>query len=130
MFGKKKIEGVPVQHYEGLSDFPQDYPCRIEMKESVFEIRRKSPEITVTLPINRIKMFQAMEEKNFMLKYHSQAVTTTKTKNIQKYYLVVNFIAQDDTDKFIAFWGTALEYQYFLDLQYKSTLSTPTSYTL
>ena len=57
MFGKKKESGTPVMHYEGIEGFATDYPCRIEVKGDVFEIRRIKPETTVTLPMNRIKSF-------------------------------------------------------------------------
>lgn len=63
MFGKKKESGTPVMHYEGIEGFATDYPCRIEVKGDVFEIRRIKPETTVTLPMNRIKSFSALEEK-------------------------------------------------------------------
>lgn len=101
MFGKKKESGTPVMHYEGIEGFATDYPCRIEVKGDVFEIRRIKPETTVTLPMNRIKSFSALEEKNFMQKYHGTARTTGKS-GINKYYLVVEY------DKgMLAFWGTA-----------------------
>lgn len=80
MFGKKKESGIPVGHYEGIEGFATDYPCRIEVKGDVFEIRRIKPETTVTLPMNRIKSFSAMEEEKFMLKYHGQAKNTSKLK--------------------------------------------------
>lgn len=112
MFGKKKSKVISVMHYEGIDSFASDYPCTLEINNNVLEIKRIKPEITVTLPINRIKSFSAMEEKNFMLKYHGHAVTTSKTKWINKYYLVVEY------DKgMLAFWGTAKEYGKFIDLQ-------------
>mgnify|MGYP000002969380 FL=1 len=99
-------------HYEGIEGFATDYPCRIEVKGDVFEIRRIKPETTVTLPMNRIKSFSAMEEEKFMLKYHGQAKNTSKMKGVKKYYLVVDY------DKgMLAFWGTAKEYGNFLNLQ-------------
>ena len=130
MFGKKKENAIPVQHYEGLKDFTQDFPCKIEVKDSTFEIRRLKPETTVTLPLDRIKSFSAMEEENFMVKYHGEGMSTTKSKGIKKYYLVVDYTAQDGSEKMLAFWGTASEYKHFIDLQYSSTGSEPTSYCL
>lgn len=112
MFGKKKKSGMSVMHYEGIEGFATDYPCKIEIKGDVFEIRRIKPETTVTLPINRIKSFSAMEEEKFMLKYHGQAKNTSKMKGVKKYYLIVDY------DKgMLAFWGTAKEYGNFLNLQ-------------
>lgn len=84
----------------------------------MFEIRRIKPETTVTLPMNRIKSFSAMEEEKFMLKYHGQAKNTSKLKGAKKYYLVVEY------DKgMLAFWGTAMEYGKFLDLQNKGVVA-------
>ena len=41
MFGKSKNKNlIKVMHYEGLMDFAQDYPCTIEMKDDVFEIKK------------------------------------------------------------------------------------------
>lgn len=106
-------------HYEGIEGFATDYPCRIEVKGDVFEIRRIKPETTVTLPMNRIKSFSALEEKNFMQKYHGTARTTGKS-GINKYYLVVEY------DKgMLAFWGTAKEYKQFIALQYATDTAAP-----
>lgn len=121
MFGKKKENAIPVMHYEGISNFATDYPVTIELADDALIVKRTKPETTVTLPLNRIKSFSAMEEKNFMLKYHGQAVTTSKTKSIQKYYLVVEY------DKgLLVFWGTVKEYRIFLDMQNKVNPATST----
>lgn len=125
MFGKKKDKAIHVQHYEGIKEFAIDYPVTIELQDDVFIIKRLKPETTVTLPLSRIKSFSAMGEKNYMLKYHGQAITTTKTKGIQKYYLVVEY------DKgTLVFWGTIKEYRTFIDLQYKINPDTPSSIEL
>lgn len=128
MFGKKKQSGIPVMHYEGL-DFPKDFPCRIELKNDTFVIQRIKPEVTVTLPISQIKSFSAMEEENFMIRYHGQAVTTTKAKGIQKYYLVIDYTSKEGEEKRLAFWGTSTEYGKFLELQ-RNSPNTETNYSL
>lgn len=118
MFGKKKDTPIRVMHYEGIKGFVTDYPCTLEIKDNILTVKRINPETTVTLPLSRISSFSAMEEKNFMLKYHGQAVTTSKAKGINKYYLAIEY------DKgMIAFWGTAKEYGKFIDLQ--KTLTAP-----
>lgn len=116
MFGKKKNSIIKVMHYEGL-DFIQDYPCTIEMKNDTFEIKRIKPETTVNLSITQIKKIETMEESRFMVKYHNNDATTDK--GIKKYYLVVTYISKNNEEKYIAFWGTAFEYNKFLDLQNK-----------
>lgn len=112
MFRKKKNKSIHVMHYEGIENFATDYPVIIEITDDTFIVKRLKPETTVTLQLNRIKSFSAMEEKNFMLKYHGQAITTTKQKATQKYYLVVEY----DKGRLV-FWGTVKEYQTFIDLQ-------------
>lgn len=108
---RKKDKKIRVMHYEGISEFATDYPCTIELKDDVFEIIRIKPSTTVTLPRNRIKNISMMEEPNFMLKYHGQAVNTSKAKGIHKIYLVVEY------DKgYLAFWGTEFEMGKFLDM--------------
>lgn len=112
MFGKKKKDDViRVLHYEGVQGFATDYPCTLEVKDDVLEIKRIKPETTVTLPMNRVYSFTAMEEKRFMQEYKGNAAVTSKSK-IGKYYLVIQY------DKgTLVFWGTAKEYGKFIDLQ-------------
>ncbi len=116
MFGKKKSPGVRVMHYEGL-DFPQDFPCQIELNENEFVITRVKPNRTITLSTSQIKSFSAMEETNFMLRFHGEAKATSKAKGIQKYYLVVDYISKEGENKYLAFWATASEYKHFIDFQ-------------
>lgn len=128
MFGKKKQSGITVQHYEGL-DFPANYPCRIEIIGSDFIITRIKPETTITLPLNQIRAFSAMEEPDFMLEYHGEAISTSKAKGSNKYYLVVNYVSKDSQEKRLAFWGTISEYKKFVDLQY-GNIGSPKNYSL
>ncbi len=112
MFGKKKEKPIRAMHYEGIEGFAADYPCKLEVKDDQFVITRIKPETVITLPLNRIDSFTAMEESRFMEQYHGTAATTSKSKVIGKYYLVVQY----DKGR-LAFWGTAKEYGQFLDLQ-------------
>ena len=116
LFGKKKEKGVPVMHYEGIDAFATDYPVNLVVDdENIVITRRVKPETTVTLPLNRVKSFTAMEESRFMQQYKGNSATTSKS-GIAKYYLVVNYDKGN-----LVFWGTAKEYRYFLDLQSKSS---------
>lgn len=117
MFGKKKDSIIKVMHYEGLDGFIQDYPCTIEIKDNIFEIKRIKPETTVNLSITQIKKIETMEEPRFMMKYHNNDGTTDK--GMKKYYLVITYISKNNEEKYIAFWGTIFEYNKFLDLQNK-----------
>ena len=125
MFGKKKEPGIPVMHYEGISAFATDYPCRLLIQDETLIIKRLKPETTVTLPMNRVSNISAMGEAAFMLKYHGQAASTAKAKGIAKYYLVITY------DKgMIALWGTASEYKEFLKLQYGNSAPAPETISL
>lgn len=128
MFGKKKLPGIPVMHYEGL-DFATDYPCGIELTKEALIITRIKPETTVTLPITQIKSFSAMEEENFMLRYHGEAKSTSKAPGIKKYYLVVEYTSKTGEEKRLAFWGTSSEYGKFIEFQY-TNLNQERNYSL
>ena len=112
MFGKKNV--LSVQHYEGL-DFAINYPCKIEINNDNFIIKRIKPETTITLPMNQINSFSALPEKDFMLKFHNEAITTSKSGT--KYYLVVDYTSKEGEHKHLAFWGTPKEQRTFLDWQ-------------
>ena len=114
MFGKKKHSGIPVQHYEGISAFAQDYPCRLEVMDNHLEIRRLKPETTVTIPLDRVIKMDVMGKSEFMMKYHG---TTAPHEKIKTSFLVITYQAQDGSEKFIALWGTAMEGIKFLDLK-------------
>ena len=115
MFGKKKTTGIPVQHYEGISAFAQDYPCRLEIKGDILEIKRIKPETTVNLPMNRIVQIDEMEETQFMAKYHGSPVSTAKSG--KKYFLVITYTNQNGSEAFLAFWGTSFERGSFIDMK-------------
>ncbi len=115
MFGKKKQPGIQVMHYEGIEDFATDYPCRLELAAEMLTITRIKPKTTVTLPVNRIQSISAMEESQFMQKYHGNTTSTGKN-GIKKYFLVIIY------DKgMLAFWGTAKEYGQFIKMQFSQT---------
>ncbi|MBA9087510.1 hypothetical protein FHR92_003995 [Fontibacillus solani] len=129
MFGRKK-KGIRVQHYEGLKDFMQDFPCTVEMTDEQFLIQRVKPETTVNLPVERILEIDTMEEEKFMLKYHNDKSNTSKTKGIKKYYLVVRYLNTEGTEQYLAFWGTASEYGKFIELQKQKMNVASSDYSL
>lgn len=103
LFKQKNKNIINVIHYEGLKGFNQDYPCTIEEKDDVFEIRKIKPEMTVTLPKQKIVKIDSLRENEFMQKYHNTVGTNDK-----KYYLIITYQKEEQTD-YIAFWGTAKE---------------------
>ena len=111
MFGKKKSDAINVMHYEGIEGFATDYPCTLEVKDGILIIKRLKPETTVTLPLERISSFTAMEERRFMQQFKGNERTTSKS-GIGKYYLVVRY-----DNGSLVFWGTAKEYKKFIELQ-------------
>lgn len=113
LFKQKNKNIINVSHYEGLKGFNQDYPCTIEEKDDMFEIKKIKPEMTVTLPKQKIVKIDSLRENEFMQKYHNTMGTNNK-----KYYLVITYQKGEQTD-YIAFWGTAKEAIRFDDLKYK-----------
>ena len=71
-----------------------------------------------------------MAEPDFTLKYHGQAVDTSKAKGIVKQFLVVEYTSKDGAAKMLAFWGTAKEGMKFLNMQYHGLPNRPQSYSL
>ena len=114
IFKKKNKNIIRVVHYDGLKGFNQDYPCTIEEKEDVFEIKKIKPEMTVTLPKNKIVKIDYLRDNEFMQKYHNTLGTNDK-----KHYLVIIYNSDENSEKQIVFWGTSLEAIKFSKLKYK-----------
>jgi len=127
MFGKKKNNVIKVCHYEGLENFMQNYPCEIQIKENIFEIKRIKPETIVTLEMERVIKFDAMSEEQFMSKYHNCSVEANN--KIPKTFLVVTYKAKDETVKYLAFWGVLFDGTKLMDMAYKNVKNAD-SYTL
>lgn len=127
MFGKKKKSIIKVCHYEGLDDFMQNYPCEIQIKEDIFEIKRLKPETVVTLSMEKIIKFDAMSEEQFMSKYHNCKIEGQSKS--PKTFLVVTYNAKDNTIKYLAFWGVLFEGMKLIDIAYKNVKNTE-SYSL
>ena len=114
LFNKKtKQEIIKVIHYEGIKEYNQDYPCNIVVNEYSFEFKRVKPEMTITLPKDKIIKIDVLKENAFMQKYHN-----TISTNKLKYYLVITY-KKDEQEHYIAFWGTAKEAIKFDNLKYK-----------
>lgn len=113
MFFKEKNKIIKVIHYAGLIGFNQDYPCTIEIKDEVFEIKKIKPEMIVKLPKSKIVKIDSLKENEFMQKYNH-----TKGTNNMKYYLVITY--KNDTEtKEIILWGTSKEAIQFNKLKYQ-----------
>ncbi len=124
MFGKKKDDSIRVMHYEGISEFATNQPCKLKLDADVLTITRIKPETVVTLPTNRIQSISALREEQFMQTYHGNAANTSMMKNAHKDFIVIQY------DKgVLAFWevngiGT------FMDLQNKFNQNAPTTISL
>lgn len=124
LFSKKNKDIIRVMHYEGLEGFNQNYPCTIEEKEDVFEIKKINPELTVTLPKNKIVKIDSLRDHEFMQKYQNTVGTNNK-----KFYLVITYNSKEGNEKQIVLWGTAAEGIKFNDLKIKYSGNTQ-DYTL
>lgn len=124
LFKKKNSNIIKAMHYEGLEGFNQDYPCTIEEKEDVFEIRKIKPEMIVTLPKNKIIKIDSLKDNEFMQKYKNTIGT-----NKRKFYLVITYKSNEGIEKNIILWGTASEAIEFDNLKMKFAGKTQ-NYTL
>lgn len=104
MFGKKKSKPFPAFHYEGLPDFETDYPCSVEVTSDSLVITKKKPEVTVSLPIERITAVSPMEEKNFMMKYHGNS-DKKKLLGTKRHFVVVDFKDKEGEVKHFVLWA-------------------------
>ncbi len=124
MFGKKKETGLAVQHYEGISQFAVNQPCTINLDADVLTIKRIKPETTVTLPVNRINSISALKEEQFMQTFHGNAENTSKMKNANKDFLVIQY-----DKRMLAFWNVN-KIGDFMKLQNHFNETSPTSISL
>lgn len=94
MFGKRvKLPGIPVMHYQGLKGFPQDFPCSIELSGESIVFHKVNPEVTVTLPLNKVTLIDMMEEENYQVMYHNVKASTAKLG--VKWYYVIKYQGAD-----------------------------------
>lgn len=118
MFGKNKEIRIRVMHYEGIDSFIQNAPCEMQITDDNFIIKKIKPEVTVTLPINKIIKCEYLSEYDFLTKYHNCSPESSKG-NIPKSFLVITYTAKDGNIKYLAFWAVPPQSMKFIDLQYK-----------
>lgn len=106
----KLPKSIRVMYYEGeLPGFGVNQPCQIFVEDSRVRIFRISPEVTVKLDIDKIQGIDLyFKEEDYMLKYHGNATSTSKTKGISKSYFTINY-AKDGNVILFSFWCTAME---------------------
>ena len=132
MFGikKKDFPGLTVMYYEGLPGFNQNFPSYINHNEQGLVFFKPNSDITATLPYFKLLNFEIMPERDYMLKYHNEAVSTSKIK-ADKWYIVIHYRGESEPKR-IALWGmpgsglNALQEE--LKIAFKG--STPESYIL
>ncbi len=113
LFKKQKTNEINAMHYEGLEGFNQDYPCVIKINDDCFEFKKIKPEMTVTLPKNKIVKIDSLNENEFMKKYHNTVGT-----NKYKYYLIITYGSEGKQQQII-FWATSKEAIKFDNLKYQ-----------
>jgi hypothetical protein len=131
MFGKEKVTNtLNIMYYEGLQGFVQDFPCTITLENDGIIIKKAKPDLTVKLPLKQITSIDAMPEKNFMVQYHNNVGTTSKTGT--KFYYVIKYISSTGEPKYIAFWDvSATTMQQVLNFREEiMSYETPSEYTL
>lgn len=116
MFGSKKNKPFPAFHYEGLPDFETDYPCLVEVTSDSLVITKKKPEVTVSLPIERITAVSPMEEKNFMMKYHGNS-DKKKLLGTKRNFAVIEYRSQEGEENFFVLWALTHQAMPLIKLQ-------------
>ena len=101
-FKKKDINEVVLMHYEGLTGFKQDYPCKVFVDAANIIFINDTTEIR--LAFNQINNIDYLPEINFMDKYHNNPVNTSKTTAI-KWFSVISYTNSSGEEKYIAFWS-------------------------
>lgn len=101
MFGfKKKITSLSMVHYEGLSNFKQDFPCTVTLEDDHIMFQNNEGNVA-KLPYDRILKIDAMPEVNFMAKYHNNKA---KTKKGTVWFRIITYISSTGEEKYIAMW--------------------------
>lgn len=129
MFGKKKEKVIPAFHYEGLPDFPTDFPCSVEAAGDDLVITKKKPGVTVTVPIGRITSVSPMSEKDYMMKYHGHS-DVRKIAGTTRHFLAVEYTSQAGDDKRFALWAPTHQALALNSLHSIRAGAAPTSHTL
>ncbi len=134
LFSKKKIpNGIRVQFYDGnLPGFFTNGPCQLLMTDEGLRITKIEPYTEVKLERTRILSIEIyLYEREYMAKYHSVNVTTSKVKGIEKQFYVVNFLNKEGNMAHLDFWGTASETGKIMKLQNDiQKKQNPTSYEI
>lgn len=105
MFGKKKQDfpGVPVMYYDGLPGFDQNFPAYLNHNEQGIIFFKPNSPVTVTLPYTKLLNFEFIPEKDYMLKYHNETLSASKS-NLEKRFIVIHY--KSDTGlKQVVLWG-------------------------
>ncbi len=99
---KNKPDGIVISHYEGLPGFRQDFPCNAKISGDMLVFSNNEGK-TVNLPIAQIQSVDTMvRERNFMARYHGNAITTSK--GAEKLYYVITYTNFSGATAYLAFW--------------------------
>ena len=115
MFFSKKDSNKPIvlMHYEGLTGFRQDFPCKVSTDEMSIIFENGNGGIA-KLSYNQIISIDFMPEINFMGKYHNNPISTSRT-NAVKWFSVVNYVSSTQNNKYLAFWTVDSKGKKFFD---------------
>ena len=132
LFSKKPKEPkvVSVMYYDGLAGFNVNAPCGVILTDDVFRISKGKPDVVVNLDRNKIQNIDIFNyEKDYMLKYHGQAVSTSKSAG-EKMFFVVHYLSENEA-KHLDFWGTSFEISKIREMQKAiASAASPSEYSL
>ena len=132
MFGKKKsdLPGLPVMPYEGLPGFDQNLPAYLNHSEAGVVFFKANSTLTATIPYSKLLNYEVMPEKDYMLKYHNEPVSTSKT-GTEKWYILIHYTGESEPKR-VSFWVLPGQKLNAVKDELKTAFeqSTPQSYTL
>ncbi len=118
LFKRKEEKPYRVMHYEGIDNVSVDIPCTLLIRDNILNIAFNSG-MNVTLPMERIIKFEAMNKNEFMTKYKNTNCDNKKN-NITVSYLIITYISKENEEKRIVLWAANFrEITYFTKLHYE-----------
>ncbi len=121
LFKIKEEQPYRVMHYEGIDNVGVNIPCTLLIKDNILNINFNFG-MNVTLPMERVIKFEAMNKNEFMMKYKNTNNYDSKKDNITVSYLVITYTSKENKEKRITLWAANFrEITYFTRLHYEYT---------
>lgn len=105
-FGKKQKGVARAMFYDGeLQGFMLNIPVMLHIENGILIIERTNPEVQARLPLDRVKLAEAIGENVYLQLYKGTDLQIQKG-DIRRCVLRIVYLTQDGLEKTIAFWCT------------------------